>query len=89
MLLSVTRCQAAYARALLVDRAALRTAQAAGDVVTAHCLLFDAFETDVRPLLAAVREELGAAPDPLAAYNDSGYQQQIERTRVGGKQAGW
>ena len=89
MLLSVTRCQAAFARALLVDRAALSAAQASGDVVTAHRLLFDAFETDVRPLLAAVREELGGAPDPLAAYAASGYQERIERERVGGKQAGW
>jgi L-rhamnose isomerase / sugar isomerase len=89
MLLSVMRCQAAYARALLVDRAALRTARAAGDVVTAHRILFDAYETDVRSLLARVREELGGAPDPLAAYDASGYQARIERERVGGKQASW
>ncbi len=89
MLLSVMRCQAAYAQALLVDRAALRSAQETGDVVTAHRILFDAFETDVRPLLAHVREELGAAADPLHAYDASGYQARIERERVGGKQASW
>ncbi|MGH2344700.1 MAG: hypothetical protein ACRDG4_05705, partial [Chloroflexota bacterium] len=89
MLLSVMRCQAAYARALLVDRAALRKAQEACDVVAAHRILFDAYETDVRPLLARVREELGGAADPLVAYDASGYQERIERERVGGKQAGW
>jgi L-rhamnose isomerase/sugar isomerase len=89
MLLSVMNCQAAYAWALLVDRAALRGAQQAGDVLGAHRTLMDAFETDVRPLLASVREEMGAAADPLRAYAASGYQQKIERERVGGTQMGW
>jgi L-rhamnose isomerase/sugar isomerase len=89
MLLAVMNCQAAYAKALLVDRAALRRAQQAGDVLGAHRTLMDAFETDVRPLLARVREEMGAAADPLRAYASSGYQQKIERERVGGTQMGW
>ncbi len=89
MLLSVMNCQAAYAKALLVDRAALARAQEAGDVVTAHRTLMDAFETDVRPLLAQVRAEVGAAEDPLQAYATSGYQEQIERERVGGTAMSW
>src|SRR5437764_1476031 len=89
MLLSVMNCQEAYARALLVDRAALRQAQEGGDVLGAHRALMDAFETDVRPLLARVREEMGAAADPLRAYTASGYQQRIERERVGGTQMSW
>src|SRR5256714_952036 len=89
MLLSVLTCQAAYARALLVDRATLRKVQQAGDVLGAHRTLMDAFETDVRPLLARVREEMGAAADPLRAYATSGYQQKIERERIGGTQVGW
>src|SRR5689334_24230590 len=32
-----------------------------------HRVLVDAFETDVRPLLARVREELGLDPDPVEA----------------------
>jgi L-rhamnose isomerase/sugar isomerase len=88
-LLSVMRCQAAYARALLVDRAALKAAQEAGDVVTAHRVLFDAFETDVRPLVARLREERGASADPLAAYDASGYQERIELERIGGTPASW
>jgi len=89
MLLSVMNCQAAYAKALLIDRVALRRAQEAGDVVTAHRTLLAAFETDVRPLLAHVRAELGGAADPLDAYAASGYQERIERARVGGSPMSW
>ena len=89
MLLSVMNCQAAYARALLVDRAVLAAAQRAQDVIGAHSILMAAYETDVRPLLAQVREELGAAADPLQAYRDSGYQATIERERVGGAAMSW
>ncbi len=89
MLLSVMNCQAAYAKALLVDRVALQRAQEAGDVVTAHRTLLAAFETDVRPLLAHVRAGLGGAADPLDAYAASGYQDQIERERVGGSPMSW
>jgi len=89
MLLSVMNCQAAYAKALLVDRGALRAAQEAGDIVRAHATLMTAFETDVRPLLARVRAEMGAAADPLAAYTSSGYQERIERERIGGQPMSW
>jgi len=89
MLLSVMNCQAAYAKALLVDRAALRRAQESGDIVTAHRTLLAAFETDVRPLLARVRTGLGGAADPLDAYAAGGYQDQIERERAGGSPMSW
>ncbi len=89
MLLSVMNCQVAYAKALLVDRPALRRAQEACDVVAAYRALMDGFEADVRPLLAHVREGMGAAADPLAAYVASGYQETIERERVGGVPMGW
>jgi len=89
MLLAVMNCQAAYAKALLVDRAALRRAQEAGDVVGAHRTLLAAFETDVRPLLAHVRAGRGGAADPLAAYAASGYQERIEQVRVGGSPMSW
>ena len=56
MILSVTNLQEAYAKALLVDRTALREARRAGDVLGAHALLLDAYNTDVRPLCARVRE---------------------------------
>jgi len=81
MLLSVQNCQAAYARALLAPHQALAEAQAAGEVLWAHHLLTEAYQTDVRPLLAQVREELGVPADPLAAYRASGYEAKIAKER--------
>jgi L-rhamnose isomerase/sugar isomerase len=49
----------------------------------------DGYNTDVRPLLREVREELGIDPDPLAAYAASGYAEKINKERVGGAAAGW
>ncbi|MFY1691076.1 L-rhamnose isomerase [Plantactinospora sp. WMMB782] len=86
---SVMNVQEATAKALLVDAGALAAAQAAGDVLGANRVLMDAYDTDVRPLLASVREELGLDPDPMAAYARSGYAQRIAAERVGGQQAGW
>ncbi|HWU07912.1 MAG TPA: L-rhamnose isomerase [Streptomyces sp.] len=86
---SVTNVQEATAKALLIDAGALAEAQRSGDVLAANGVLMDAFNTDVRPLLAEVREELGLARDPFAAYLASGNQERIAADRVGGEQAGW
>ncbi|MGW0484979.1 L-rhamnose isomerase [Nonomuraea sp. NPDC003214] len=86
---SVMNVQEATAKALLVDRDALAAAQRAGDVLGANAVLMDAYNTDVRPLLAELREEMGLAPDPMAAYAKSGYFAKIAADRVGGNQAGW
>jgi L-rhamnose isomerase / sugar isomerase len=89
MILSVTNLQEAYAKALLVDRAALREARQAGDVLGAHRLLLDAYATDVRPLCARAREDLGAAADPIAAFEQSGYAGRVAEERGEGAGAGW
>ncbi|WP_049575258.1 L-rhamnose isomerase [Nonomuraea sp. SBT364] len=86
---SVMNVQEATAKALLVDRDALAAAQREGDVLGANAVLMDAYNTDVRPLLAELREEMGLAPDPMAAYAGSGYFEKIAADRVGGNQAGW
>jgi L-rhamnose isomerase / sugar isomerase len=86
---SVMNVQEATAKALLVDADALRAAQQAGDVLGANAVLMDAYNTDVRPLLADLRSDLGLDPDPIAAYARSGYQEKINAERVGGQQAGW
>lgn len=78
---SVMNCQEIYAKALLVDCPKLAQAQAAGEVLEAHRLLNEAYRTDVRPLLAQVREEMGLAIDPLAAYRASGYEEKIRHER--------
>jgi L-rhamnose isomerase/sugar isomerase len=86
---SVMNVQEATAKALLVDAKALAVAQATGDVLGANAVLMDAYDTDVRPILAEVRVGLGLDPDPVAAYARSGYAAAIVADRVGGQQAGW
>ncbi|MEU8792385.1 L-rhamnose isomerase [Streptomyces sp. NPDC048643] len=86
---SVMNVQEATAKALLVDRDALAAAQRSGDVLAANAVVMDAYNTDVRPLLAEVRTELGLDPDPVAAYHRSGWAERIAAERVGGQQAGW
>ena len=86
---SVMNVQEATAKALLVDREVLEAAQRSGDVLAANAALMDAFATDVRPLLAEVRDEMNLAADPLAAYRASGWAEKTVAERVGGDQAGW
>jgi L-rhamnose isomerase / sugar isomerase len=86
---SVMNVQEATAKALLIDAEALAEAQQAGDVLGANAVLMDAYNTDVRPLLAAVREEAGLEPDPVGAYLRSGYAEKIVAERTGGAAAGW
>ncbi|MET8953928.1 L-rhamnose isomerase [Streptomyces sp. NPDC004129] len=86
---SVMNVQEATAKALLVDAEALASAQRSGDVLGANAVLMDAYNTDVRPLLAEVRTDLGLDPDPVAAYHRSGWAETIAAERVGGQQAGW
>lgn len=86
---SVMNAQEATAKALLLDQSALAAAQRAGDVLGANAVLMDAYNTDVRPLLAELREEMGLDPDPMAAFARSGYADRVAAERVGGDQAGW
>jgi L-rhamnose isomerase/sugar isomerase len=81
MLQSVLNCQVAYAKALLVDRKALAAQRAEQNVLGAYRVLADAYETDVRPLLAQVRIEMGLHPDPIEAYHASDYPAQVARER--------
>jgi L-rhamnose isomerase/sugar isomerase len=71
--LAVVDLQEAYAKALLVDREALREAQEFGDALYGYGVLLDAFKTDVREACAAARVALGAAEDPIVALRQSGY----------------
>src|SRR6516162_1436351 len=86
---SVMNVQEATAKALLIDQPALAAAQRAGDVLGANAVLMDAYNTDVRPLLAGLRAAMGLDPDPVAAYHRSGYGEKIAAERIGGTQAGW
>lgn len=67
---SVEAILIAYAQALLIDREALREAQAVNDVTRAQEILQQAFRTDVRPLVAEARLRAGAALNPIALYRE-------------------
>ena len=86
LLQTVDQLQLSYAKAHLVDHAALEVYQNAGDVVMAERILKDAYETDVRPLVAEARLRNGAALDPVAAFRGSGYRAQkaAERSQIAG-----
>jgi len=88
MVQSVLNAQEAYAKALIVDRTGLRKAQEACDVLGAYRVLTDAFQTDIRPLLAQVRIEMGLHPDPIAALKESGYQEKIAAERGTARETG-
>ena len=73
MIQSVMNIQTAFAKALLVDAKQLDAAQRDGDVLGAHRILLEAYETDVRPLLAQLRSEAGLDADPVEAFRSRGY----------------
>ena len=81
LMTSAVQCQRSYAQALLVDRAALDTAQQDNDAVCASQLLKEAFQTDVTPLLQQVRLDAGGAIDPLVVYRASGYRKRVAGER--------
>src|SRR5947208_6445859 len=81
MIQSVMNIQTAYAKALLVDESRLAAAQRAGDVLGAHRVLLEAFETDVRPSVARLRAEVGVEPDPVEAFRRGGYAERLAHER--------
>jgi L-rhamnose isomerase / sugar isomerase len=81
MLSSAEAIGSAYAKALIVDRAALHEAQESNDVMMAFQALRAAYRTDVSPILAHARAAAGGAIDPIAAYRASGYRQMKARER--------
>ena len=86
---SVMNLQEAFAKALLVDQPALSAAQSAGEVLEANAIMKDAFDTDVRPLLAEARAAAGLPEDPYRAFLASGELERRVAERVGGVAMGW
>ncbi len=71
-----------FAKAVLVDRKALRDAQAKDDIVMGEQILRAAFFTDTAPLIGHVREQMGIEADALAAHRASGYEARVARERT-------
>jgi L-rhamnose isomerase/sugar isomerase len=80
---SIMNTQRAFAKALTVDRGDLEKAQGSVDVMLANRVVMQAFETNVDPLLARVRVEMGRDPDPLISYRQGGYAKKIASKRKG------
>jgi L-rhamnose isomerase/sugar isomerase len=81
MIQTALMAQAMYAKAVLVDHAALAGYQARCELIDAEECLKSAFAEDVRPALAAWRKSKGLDPDPLAAFRASGYLERAEQER--------
>ncbi len=81
MIQSVMNIQSAYAKALLVDTERLAATQMEGDVLGAHRIYLDAFETDTRPLLERLRAHLAVAADPVAEFRAGGYAERLAKER--------
>jgi L-rhamnose isomerase/sugar isomerase len=88
MTLSVVNLQESYAKALLVDRDELAARQHDGDVLGGHEVLLDAYNSDVRPLCARVREAKGAQSDPIAELRAGDYVIEAAERRAGLHPAG-
>ena len=88
LMVSASEVRRAYAQALLVDRAALRDAQRAGDALAATETLKAAFRTDLSPILAEARLRAGGALDPVAAFRASGYRRAVAEMRPAAQGAG-
>jgi L-rhamnose isomerase / sugar isomerase len=82
MIQTALAAQELFAKAALVDHAALALHQADCSLVDAEECLKAAFYTDVRPLLIDWRRSRGLPDDPLAAFRASGYLQRISRERA-------
>ena len=81
MLSSAETIAGCFARAVLVNREALRAAQNDNDVLLAFRTLRKAYETDVGPILAMARAEQGGAIDWLQCYRASEYRQRKAQER--------
>jgi len=75
--------QELYAKAAVIDFERLRGHQDCCELVDCEESLKAAFHTDVRPSLKAWRKSKGLPEEPLAAFRDSGYLEQITRERGG------
>ncbi len=81
MIQTALTAQDLYAKAALVDHAALAKAQTAANLVDCEELLKDAFATDVRPAVREWRVAKGLPAQPLRTFRESGYLERITEER--------
>ncbi|MCH2083142.1 TIM barrel protein [Kordia sp.] len=78
---SLEAIREAFAKALLVDRAALSIAQMENDVAQCQEIIQQAYRTDVRPLLVEARRLSGGAIDPIEFFRQHAVRKQLIRDR--------
>jgi L-rhamnose isomerase/sugar isomerase len=81
MIQTVETAQSLFAKAALVNHAALDRHQQRCELVDAEECLKAAFATDVRPLMVEWRKQKGLPVDPLRAFRESGYLERITAER--------
>ena len=82
MIQTVVMAQQLFSKAALVDHLRLASAQKNCNLVQAESLLQDAFNTDVRPAIREWRTSKGLPPDPMKAFQESGYLERITKDRA-------
>jgi L-rhamnose isomerase/sugar isomerase len=87
MIQTAMAAQELYAKAALVDHAALAGYQAKAALVDSEECLKAAFATDVRPVVREWRRSKGLPEEPLRAFRDSGYLERAARERAEKNQA--
>jgi L-rhamnose isomerase / sugar isomerase len=78
---TVEELQRGYALALLVESEALAGYQESNDALMSLKTLKRAFTTDVTPLIAMARYNVGGAVNPIDVYRKSGYRKKKETER--------
>jgi L-rhamnose isomerase/sugar isomerase len=81
LLQSLQAIKISYAKALLVDREKLTEAQNKNDVVVAQEIIQQAFNTDVRPLIAETRLREGGALNPLSVFRNEKVRENLIKER--------
>ena len=81
LLQSLQAIKISYAKALLVDREKLTEAQNKNDVVAAQEIIQQAFNTDVRPLIAETRLREGGALNPLSVFRNEKVRENLIKER--------
>ena len=82
MLQTADLAQTAMLKALLVDQDQLAEARRKGDPLDAEEVLRDAFETDIRPMLAGWRRDRNLPEHPIKAHRESGYEADAAQQRA-------
>lgn len=84
MIQTAVAAQELWAKAALVDHAALARHQERCQLVDAEECLKEAFAVDVREPAREWRRARGLPPDPLRAFRESGYLERVRRARSAG-----